>query len=79
MPTDVNVTNDNPFKRNGSWFFKDEKGLTRGPYATLGRATIGMGKYIRDHIEPEAPRNPLTTILMIVAVILAGYLITHAP
>lgn len=77
MPTAVHVqTKGNPFCVRDEWYFTDEQGRAHGPYASLGRATIGFGKYIRDHIEGDPPRYGVWA-LMIGVLIIAGYVLTH--
>ena len=77
MPTTVHAqSTGNPFCVRDEWYFKDEQGREHGPYLSLGRATIGMGKYIRNELEQDAPK-PLVWLAMLGVVALAGYFITH--
>ncbi len=75
MPTAVQ-TKGNPFCVRDDWFFTDEYGHEHGPYLSLGRATIGLGKYIRNEIEHDAPK-PLIWIAMCGVLTIAGWVLTH--
>lgn len=75
MPTGV-VSKGNPFAVRDEWYFKDEHGKHHGPYRSLGCATIGLGKYIRNEIEQDNPRWGVW-LAMLGVLIFAGYILTH--
>lgn len=77
MQTQAEIrTQGNPYAVRDEWFFRDERGREHGPYSSLGRATIGLGRYIRDELEQDAPRT-LIYVALIGVILFAGYLITH--
>lgn len=77
MPTEMRLPQGNPYCLRDLWYFTDERGREHGPYLSLGRATIGLGKYIRDEVERDAPRLHVLLIITL-ALVVAGYFVTHS-
>ena len=77
MPIRVE-TKGNPYCVRDEWYFTDERGKQHGPYLSLGRATIAMGKHIRDKIESPASASPiLFAVACALIFIVAGWVMVH--